>query len=62
MSRAPSSPTHTAKATRATRPRGTVFGSVIMKNMNSRTSGEVTSVDQNDQPVIGPKCQRAVIA
>ncbi len=55
------SPTHTEYTTRATRPFGIVIGSVIMKKRKIRISGDVTSSHQNDQPVIGPRCHRAVI-
>ncbi len=41
---------------------GIVFGSVIMKKRKTRISGEKTSTRQNSQPVIGPRCQRAVMA
>ena len=47
---------------RATRPFGVVLGSVIMKNMKTSTSGEVTRIHQKYRLVIGPRCQRAVIA
>src|SRR4029077_20685317 len=33
-----------------------------MKKKKTSTSGEVTSTDQKWKPVIGPRCQRAVIA
>ena len=45
-----------------TRPRGAVFGSVIMKKRKSRISGEVTSADQNSRPWTGPTCHRVVMA
>ena len=38
-----------------------VFGSVIMKKRKTSTSGEVTSTHQKEKPLIGPRCQRAVI-
>ena len=41
---------------------GDVFGSVIMKKRKMSTSGEKTSTRQNSKPVIGPRCQRAVIS
>ncbi len=50
------------KARRASREWGTVFGSVIMKNRNTRISGENTRIRHSSAPVIGPRCQRAVIA
>ena len=40
---------------------GVVFGSVIMKKRKIITSGESTTTRQNSKPVIGPRCQRAVI-
>ena len=54
--------TETAKTLRAVRPAGIVFGSVIMKKRKIRTSGENMSTRQNSKPVIGPRCQRAVIS
>ena len=54
-------PTATAYVVRARDPDGAVFGSVIMKKRKMRISGEDTSNHQNDQPEIGPRCQRAVI-
>ena len=47
---------------RARGERGAVFGSVIMKKRKTSTSGEVISTHQRWNPVIGPRCQRAVIA
>ncbi len=41
--------------------RGAVFGSVIMKNRNTSTSGDVMSTSQKWKPVIGPRCQCASI-
>ena len=41
---------------------GVVFGSVIMKKRKIITSGERTSTRQKSKPVIGPRCQRAVIS
>ena len=61
MRRVARSPTPIAYTHRAGRPRGIVIGSVIMKKRKIRISGEVTRSHQNDQPVIGPRCQRAVI-
>src|SRR5689334_10364482 len=48
--------------TRARGDGGAVFGSVIMKNRNTSTSGEVISTHQKWRPPIGPRCQRAVIS
>ena len=42
--------------------RGIVRGSLIMKKRKTRISGEKTRTRQNSQPVIGPRCQRAVIS
>ena len=56
------SPIDTAYASRARRPAGIVFGSVIMKKRKTRISGEETSVHQNAAPLSGPRCQRALIA
>ena len=57
-----SSPMPIAYARRPAPVRGIVRGSVIMKNRKTRISGEKTSARQNSQPVIGPRCQRAVIS
>ena len=46
ISRVARRPTPTPYATRATRPFGVVLGSVIMKNMKTSTSGEVTRIHQ----------------
>ena len=57
-----SRPIEAPNARRATRPSGTVFGSVIMKKRNTRISGENTRIRHSSESVIGPRCQRAVIA
>ena len=46
---------------RPTRPGGTVFGSVIMKNRKMRTSGEVTITRQKSNPHTGANAQRATM-
>jgi hypothetical protein len=56
------SATATAKTFRPVRPAGVVLGSVIMKKRKIRTSGENSSTRQKSKPVIGPRCQRAVIS
>ncbi len=56
-----SSPSETAYTSRACGERGAVFGSVIMKKRNTSTSGDVISTHQRWKPLIGPRCQRAVI-
>ena len=61
ISSAASSPTLTAKTIRSRCARGVVFGSVSMKKRKTSTSGEVRSDHQKYGPVIGPRCQRAVI-
>ena len=53
--------TSTPKATRPTRPAGTVFGSVIMKNRKIRTSGEVTITRQKSTPQTGANDQSAIM-
>ena len=53
--------TDAAKASRATRPAGTVFGSVIMKKRKISTSGDVTITHQNREPHTGANDQRAVM-
>ena len=53
--------TQAAKASRATLPPGTVFGSVIMKNRKISTSGDVTITHQNREPHTGVNDQRAVM-
>ena len=53
--------TRTPNTTRPTRPAGTVFGSVIMKNRKIRTSGEVTITRQKSKPQTGAKAQFAVM-
>ena len=53
--------TDAANASRATRPAGTVFGSVIMKKRKISTSGEVTITHQNREPHTGVNDQRAVM-
>ena len=53
--------THAAKTSRATRPAGTVFGSVIMKNRKISTSGDVTITHQKREPHTGANAQRAVM-
>ena len=47
--------------TRPTRPAGTVFGSVIMKNRKISTSGEMTITRQKSNPHTGANAQRAVM-
>ena len=54
--------TRTPNTIRPTRPAGTVFGSVIMKNRKISTSGEVTITRQKSNPVTGANDQRATIA
>ena len=54
-------PTEAANASRATRPDGTVFGSVIMKKRKISTSGDVTITHQNREPHTGANDQRAVM-
>ena len=49
------------KTTRATRPDGTVFGSVIMKKRKMKISGEVMMIHQKWAPPIGVNDQRVVI-
>ncbi len=61
ISRTDTTPTMTQNETCATRPRGTVLGSVIMKNMKISTSGEVTIARQNSNPQTGANAQRAVM-
>ena len=46
---------------RATRPGGTVFGSVSMKNRKTSTSGEVTITRQKSNPHTGVNAQRATM-
>ena len=53
--------TRRPNTTRPTRPAGTVFGSVIMKNMKISTSGEVTITRQKSNPQTGANAQRAVM-
>ncbi len=53
--------TRTPNTTRAVRPDGTVFGSVIMKKRKIRTSGEVTITRQYSKPQTGAKAQRATM-
>ena len=53
--------TRNPNSTRPTRPFGTVFGSVIMKNRKISTSGEVTIARQKATPHTGVKAQRAVM-
>ena len=53
--------TSTPKTIRPTRPAGTVFGSVIMKNRKIRTSGEVTITRQKSTPQTGLNAQFAVM-
>ena len=55
-------PIATPKTRRALASSGTVFGSVIMKNRKTRISGENTRTRHSSAPMIGPRCQRAVIA
>src|SRR4029450_4565712 len=55
-------PMEAPNARRAGCDPGVVFGSVIMKNRNTRISGDSTRTRQSSNPVIGPRCQRAVIA
>src|SRR5204862_6019899 len=47
-------------STRAPRPNGAVFGSVIMKKRKIKISGDVTRMRQSDASHTGPTCQRAV--
>ena len=54
-------PTRTPNSTRPTRPVGTVFGSVIMKNRKINTSGEMTITRQKSNPHTGAKAHRAVM-
>ena len=53
--------TRKPNATRPTRPAGTVFGSVIMKNRKIRTSGEVTMTRQKSNPQTGANAQLVVM-
>ena len=53
--------TRNPNATRPTRPAGTVFGSVIMKNRKIRTSGEVTMTRQKSKPQTGANAQFAAM-
>ena len=53
--------TRRPKTTRPTRPAGTVFGSVIMKNRKISTSGEVTITRQKSTPQTGANAQFAVM-
>src|SRR5438132_714078 len=48
-------------AIRATGPSGTVRGSGIMNNTNTRTSGEVTRTGQRSHPHSGATCQLATM-
>ncbi len=61
MRRVLTTATRTPNTTRALRPDGTVFGSVIMKNRKIRTSGEVTITRQYSKPQTGAKAQRATM-
>ena len=53
--------TSTPNTIRPTRPLGTVFGSVIMKNRKISTSGEVTITRQKSNPHTGAKAHCAVM-
>ena len=61
MSRTLVTATSTPKTKRPTRPAGTVFGSVIMKNRKIITSGEVTTTRQKSKPHTGANAQFAVM-
>ena len=61
MSRVLATATSRPNTTRPTRPAGTVFGSVIMKNRKISTSGEVTITRQKSNPHTGANAQRAVM-
>lgn len=61
MSRVATTPNTAAKTTRARRPDGIVFGSVIMNNWKMRISGEVTSVSQKSAPHTGSGAQVAAM-
>ena len=49
--------TRTPKTIRPTRPAGTVFGSVIMKNRKIISSGDVTMTRQKSKPQTGSNAQ-----
>ena len=53
--------TRSPNTTRPTRPAGTVFGSVIMKNRKIMTSGEVTMTRQKSKPHTGANAQFATM-
>ncbi len=53
--------TRNPNTTRPTRPAGTVLGSVIMKYMKMRTSGEMTITRQKSKPQTGANAHRAVM-
>ena len=53
--------TRKPNTTRPTRPPGTVFGSVIMKNRKISTSGEVTITRQKSKPQTGANAQFVVM-
>ncbi len=53
--------TRSPNTTRPTRPAGTVFGSVIMKNRKIRTSGDVTMTRQKSKPQTGANAQFVVM-
>ena len=53
--------TRRPNTTRPTRPVGTVFGSVIMKNRKISTSGEKTMTRQKSNPQTGANAHRAVM-
>ena len=53
--------TPAAKISRATRPAGTVFGSVIMKKRKIKISGDVTIVHQKRESHTGSNDQLAVM-
>ena len=61
MSTADTTPIAVPNTMRATRPAGTVRGSVIMKNRKIRISGDVMMIHQKWVPVIGVNDQRVVI-
>ena len=60
INRTHTTPTNEPKSVRPTLPAGTVRGSVIMKYVKMRISGEVMMVSQRCDPHTGAKAQRAV--
>ena len=61
MSSVLATPTSRPNTTRATRPAGTVFGSVIMKSRKISTSGDTMITRQKSKPHTGANAQRAVM-